>query len=111
LSEQCTSPFVAKEGKDRTLEELFGQEVTRRREKLGLTQEELAFRAGLGTNTIQKYEAGEREPRAKALVKLASALETSPTELLSHSSWVQPAIGRTGYLEHRTGETETDEGI
>lgn len=98
---------MAAEEKDRSVEELFGQVVTRLRDELGLTQEELAFRAGLGTNTIQKYEAGEREPRAKALLQLAGALKTTTDELLKHSAWVPREPGQGGYMRHRA-ETDAD---
>jgi transcriptional regulator with XRE-family HTH domain len=100
---------VATGQKDRTVEKLLGLEVTKRREELDLTQEELAFRAGLSTSTIQKYEAGEREPRAKALLHLARGLETTTEALLSRSNWVPPEPGREGYMQHRV--EALDDGI
>jgi transcriptional regulator with XRE-family HTH domain len=92
---------VAAKKTDWTLEKRLGEVVTREREALDLSQEELAHRAGLSTSTIQKYEAGEREPRARALLQLASALEVSSDVLLEHSHWVQPKIGAKGYIHSR----------
>jgi transcriptional regulator with XRE-family HTH domain len=92
---------VATKKTDWTLEKRFGEVVTREREALGLSQEDLADRSGLSTTTIQKYEAGEREPRARALIQLASALEVTPDVLLEHSHWVQPKIGSKGYIHSR----------
>ncbi|MBN9622306.1 MAG: helix-turn-helix transcriptional regulator, partial [Actinobacteria bacterium] len=92
---------VATKKTDWTLEKRLGEVVTREREALDLSQEDLAHRAGLSTSTIQKYEAGEREPRARALLQLASALEVSADVLLEHSHWVQPKIGAKGYIHSR----------
>jgi transcriptional regulator with XRE-family HTH domain len=91
---------VAKKKLDWTVEKLFGQVVAKRRKKLGIDQEELAHRAGLDTTTIQKYEAGEREPRARAILQLANALEMSADDLFKDSRWVRPRIGEEGHFEH-----------
>ena len=92
---------MAKKKTDWTLERLFGEVVATRREELDLNQEELAFRAGLSTSTIQKYEAGQREPRARAIIQLADALEVDSDFLFQNSRWVRPQIGEKGHFEHR----------
>ena len=92
---------VAAKKTDWTLEKRLGEVVTRQRKKRKLSQEELAYRSGLSTSTIQKYEAGEREPRSRALLQLASALEISTDTLLADSRWVQPKIGAAGYIHTR----------
>ena len=86
---------------DWTLEERLGEVITREREALDLSQEELAHRSGLSTSAIQKYEAGEREPRARALLQLADALEISTDALLEHSHWVRPKFGAKGHIHSR----------
>ena len=92
---------MGKKKTDWTLEKLFGEVDTRQRKKLGLSQEDLAHRAGLSTSTIQKYEAGEREPRARALLQLADALDVTTDVLLENSHWVRPKVGAKGYIQHR----------
>jgi ribosome-binding protein aMBF1 (putative translation factor) len=93
-------PRVAKKKLDWTLEKRFGEVVAARRNQLGLNQDELAHRAGLALSTIQKYEAGEREPRARAIIQLAQALEISSDSLFRHTHWVRPSIGSKGRFEH-----------
>ena len=45
------------------------------RMKKGLSQEELAFRAGVNKNTIWKIETGKVSPTVETLAKIADALE------------------------------------
>jgi transcriptional regulator with XRE-family HTH domain len=91
---------VAKRKLDWTLEKRFGEVVAARRGQLDLTQDELADRTGLSLSTIQKYEAGEREPRARAIIQLAQGLEISVDSLFRHTQWVRPSIGSKGRFEH-----------
>jgi tetratricopeptide (TPR) repeat protein/transcriptional regulator with XRE-family HTH domain len=54
---------------------MFGQLVRAHRQRLGLTQQELADKAGLGERSIRKVEAGRtRVPRAATVRLLADAL-------------------------------------
>jgi transcriptional regulator with XRE-family HTH domain len=41
----------------------------------GLSNEELAQRAGVGLRLLQKWRAGDVEPRYESLLKLADALD------------------------------------
>lgn len=60
----------------------LGNKVKTRREELGLSQEELAFKMGYKSRTsINKIEKG-REVSQKIIVKLAEALHTSPAYLM-----------------------------
>jgi transcriptional regulator with XRE-family HTH domain len=52
------------------------------REFLGLSQEELAARAGLMPSAISHIEGGRREPNLKTLTKLTNALGVSSDRLL-----------------------------
>ena len=47
-----------------------------------LTQEELAARAGIGKNTVNRMERNLTEPRPSTLRKLAEALGVDPAELV-----------------------------
>lgn len=91
---------MAQKKTDWTLEKLFGEVVAQRRRALKMGQETLAHRAGLSPSAIQKYEEGKREPRARAIVQLAEALEMSADDLFTHSQWVRPKIGEKGHFEH-----------
>lgn len=55
---------------------LFGQAVRLRRHVLGLSQEELAWRAGLNRTYLTDVERGVRNLSLSTLEKLATALET-----------------------------------
>ncbi len=52
------------------------------RQRLGLTQRELASRAGMGQGTICKLESLQRGAYPKTLRKLAGALGVSPADLV-----------------------------
>lgn len=52
------------------------------RQRLSLTQRQLAVRAGTGQGTITKLERMERGAYPKTLQKLAAALGVSPAELV-----------------------------
>lgn len=62
---------------------VFGQAVRSRREKLGISQEELADRAGLHRTYIGDIERGRRNVALRNICRLARALEVPPAELLS----------------------------
>lgn len=47
-----------------------------------MTQEELAVKAGMGKNTVNRMERNLTEPRPSTLRKLSEALEVSPGELV-----------------------------
>jgi HTH-type transcriptional regulator / antitoxin HipB len=53
----------------------LGEAVRQRREELGLTQAELAERAGLKQPAVARFEAGGTMPTIPMLERLAEALE------------------------------------
>ena len=53
----------------------YKMKVKFERIKKGLSQEELAFRAGVNKNTIWKIETGKVSPTVETLAKIANALE------------------------------------
>lgn len=63
----------------------YGSVIKSARIKAGLTQKELAKKAGLAEITIRQYEANKREPRTENLKKIASALNIPVNELLGSS--------------------------
>lgn len=53
-----------------------------RTEELGLTNNEVARRAGLHERRYANYAIGRREPDIATLIKIAKVLQSSPNELL-----------------------------
>ena len=60
----------------------IGQKLKDLRIERALTQEELAQKAGIGKNTINRMERNITEPRPSTLRKLAGALNVDPAELV-----------------------------
>lgn len=54
--------------------------IKKHRKKIGLTQAELADKAGIGRSTLAQYEAGDRNPKKDAIEKIAQALDMTPAE-------------------------------
>lgn len=61
-----------------TISTLFGQAVRLQGQVLGLSQEELAWRAGLDRSYVTDVERGSHNLPLSTLDKLATALETPP---------------------------------
>ena len=59
-----------------------GERLKALRIRRALTQEELAQRAGLSKNAVNRLEVDKTEPRMSSLRKLAKALEVDPSELI-----------------------------
>lgn len=64
------------------IRKIVGRNVRKQREALGLSQEELAFRADLHRTYVSGVERGIRNPTVKILDRLAGALEIDISELL-----------------------------
>ena len=60
----------------------ISQRVRELRKQRGLLQSELAERAGLAMQTISNIEVGRKVPEMTTLLKLATALDVSLTDLL-----------------------------
>lgn len=60
---------------------LIGLQVRNYREAKSISQEQLAFQAGLSTTTIGKIERGLNNPKAETLLRIARELEI-PCRLL-----------------------------
>jgi len=60
----------------------LGKNVRSIRLGAGLSQEELAFRAGLKRSYLSDLERGTRNPTVRALGRIADALGVTPSGLL-----------------------------
>ena len=68
---------------DRRFLERLGDRVRERRQAAGLTQAELAERAGLHRTFVGSVERGERNVALLSLRRIARALRTTPADLLA----------------------------
>ena len=59
----------------------LGINIQKRRKKLRLTQQELADKIGIGLNFMGKIEVAFSKPSLDTLIKIASALDTTVTDL------------------------------
>ena len=60
----------------------LGRNIRRLREEAGLSQEQLAFDAGMKRSYLSDMERGVRNPTVRALGRIAVALKVAPAELL-----------------------------
>ena len=81
-----------------TLADAFGEVIKEQRLKSGLSQEELAFGAGMHPVTISFYECGQRAPTLYTVFLLAKVLKTTPEELVAKVSAKHPDEDSTGGL-------------
>jgi transcriptional regulator with XRE-family HTH domain len=61
---------------------VLGDRLKERRNRLGLTQEELAHQLGMGVRQIHRYESGTNDPSSEVVVKLAQFLNVTTDYLL-----------------------------
>lgn len=65
----------------KTIQKKFGDRVRELRRARDLSQEELAFRAGVHRTYLGGIERGERNPSLKNIAAIANALNVTLTEL------------------------------
>jgi transcriptional regulator with XRE-family HTH domain len=70
-----------------TVAQQFGANLVRCRKRAGFSQEELGSLASLHRTAIGLLERGARMPRIDTLIKLATALEVPPSDLLDGMVW------------------------
>lgn len=68
-----------------SLIDVFAFNLRKFRVKAGLSQEELAHRAGLHRTYVGSIERGERNVSLKNVDRLAQALEVDPIKLLKNN--------------------------
>lgn len=66
-----------------TIQKQFGERIKDLRLAKGLSQEELAFRAGVHRTYLGGIERGERNPSLKNIAAIAMALDVALPELFS----------------------------
>lgn len=62
---------------------VVGGNVRRLRQERGLTQEQLAFEAQIDLTYVGGIERGKRNPSLLVIARIAEALRTTPTALVS----------------------------
>ena len=80
-----------------SVREQFAANLVYCRNRAGLSQEELGFRASLHRTEIGMLERGIRLARIDTLVKLAGALQVEPSDLLDGIVW-KPGEPRPGHF-------------
>ena len=73
--------------KEWTLGERFGANVVWFRHQAGLTQQELADRAGMNRVSLGELERGRRVPRLDTILKLVAGLEVKHCDLVAWMWW------------------------
>ncbi|MFN8655983.1 MAG: helix-turn-helix transcriptional regulator [Candidatus Obscuribacterales bacterium] len=68
--------------------------IQERREEIGLSQEEVAHRAGLHRTYISDIERGARNPSLKTLSRLSEALEVPTSSLIRRGEDRMPTVLR-----------------
>ena len=65
-----------------TFRVVVGQRLRERRLALGLTQEEVAWEAGVAQGSISHYEQGKTDIPLGVLIDLCHALKVAPVEIV-----------------------------
>lgn len=65
-----------------TVFEAFGPVLRRQRKVRGMSQETLAFEAGIQRNYVSLIKLGRNQPTITTVFKLASALSIKPAKLI-----------------------------
>jgi transcriptional regulator with XRE-family HTH domain len=60
----------------------LGTNLREARERLGLTQEQVAQRSGVHATEVSRIEAGKRDPQVSTVRRLAEAVNVKPGRLL-----------------------------
>jgi transcriptional regulator with XRE-family HTH domain len=87
------------------LDRTFGANLRQCRKAAGLTQEQLAYLAGLHPTYVSLLERGVRNPGYEITMKLIGALGIDADELFQGVTWVPPAIGREGRFTYSENES------
>ena len=64
-------------------EALLGKEIARLRQQIGLSQEELGFRAEVHRTYISQLERGLKSPTLNVILKLSRALKAPASRLVA----------------------------
>lgn len=61
----------------------YGNFIKERRQKMGLTQEEVSKRLGISQVAYGRYELGLREPKFSLIIKISQVLGFEPGEFFN----------------------------
>jgi len=94
---------------DARLAYVLGRRMRRIRRDQELSQEAVAWVAGIHRTQISLYEHGERMPFLSSFVRVAGGLGASPCVLLDGVTWEggRSAPGRYLFEDQRAGSVET----
>ena len=70
-------------GSKNSPEALLGMEIARLRKRIGLSQEELGFRAEVHRTYISQLERGLKSPTLSVILKVSRALKASASKLVA----------------------------
>lgn len=65
---------------------LTGKAIAKHRIRMGLTQEEVGVRLGIGNEAVSRIERGLRKPNIERLIEFANIFECDLAELLTEMS-------------------------
>jgi transcriptional regulator with XRE-family HTH domain len=68
----------------------IGHNIKSCRERMGISQEELALKIRVGTQTIRRYESGEQTPNSQTILKISTALDVPASELMGQFYYASP---------------------
>jgi transcriptional regulator with XRE-family HTH domain len=91
--------------------EMFPERLRAAREKRGLSQGELAARAGLQASAISHFETGTRKPSFDNLRRLADALEVTTDYLLGRVTDTEALAGADRLHRHLDRLTSDDRDV
>jgi transcriptional regulator with XRE-family HTH domain len=74
--------------RDEAILNAMASEIKSRRTAMGISQDELAFRADLSRTFVGKMELAQSQPALNVLFHLASALEIDPADFIK-SIWTR----------------------
>ncbi len=61
---------------------MLGEEIRKARQGKGMTQEELAFEAGISRNYVSLLELNEKSPTVEVWLRICDALEVSAATMI-----------------------------
>lgn len=68
----------------------IGHNIKICRERTGISEEELALKIRVGTQTIRRYESGEQTPNMQTILKISTALDVPASELMGEYYYAAP---------------------
>ena len=70
----------------------LGMNMREHRERLGISQHEVGYRAEVHHNAISPMELAQTMPRIETFIRVAGALETTPGELTAGIIWTPAQV-------------------